>query len=304
MGNTEKCVKDNPNETKSTKKIEKHNIKCKWFNRGYCRMKSQCEFYHSPNVCTEIKNNKECLDKDCRDKHPKDCKNWMKGECKFNAICEYKHDLDKKAINKHDPGKKLVNVFDEVIDDEGVIDNKIHIEYSCDKCESTFKTNSDIIEHVTKVHEKLQDSQTKYTCDECHDTFQTNNELEEHVTTSHKTKNNILKTNDTFSCNYCNEKFTKVSDHENHVSKHDEQILNIESLCHNCDKVNETSKCIDCPKIYCLACVKTINTDKVLKMALAKGILDKKMESNKFICKECFKNRCSRKQEQITARKY
>ena len=71
-------VGNNHKETPATKKIVR-SIKCKWFNRGYCRMKSLCEFYHPTNVCKNTKNNEECLNKDCQDKHPKDCKNWLKG---------------------------------------------------------------------------------------------------------------------------------------------------------------------------------------------------------------------------------
>ena len=64
--------------------------KCKFFNRGYCRYKSECKFAHPGEICKIYLEEKKCNDKTCADRHPKVCKWWLEGKCRRND-CEYLH---------------------------------------------------------------------------------------------------------------------------------------------------------------------------------------------------------------------
>ena len=69
----------------------KERKKCKFFNRGYCRYKSECRFVHPGEICKIYLEGKKCNDKSCADRHPKVCKWWLQGECRRHD-CEYLHD--------------------------------------------------------------------------------------------------------------------------------------------------------------------------------------------------------------------
>ena len=65
------------------------NIKCKYFNTGFCKFKSECKFQHTETVC--LQNN--CKDKKCPHRHPEPCRF---GEfCRRRTSCYYKHQENK-----------------------------------------------------------------------------------------------------------------------------------------------------------------------------------------------------------------
>ena len=65
------------------------NLKCRYFNSGYCKYKKRCKFLHPKNICKETKCDKE----KCPNRHPKPCK-WYKGEtgCRRGKDCDFSHD--------------------------------------------------------------------------------------------------------------------------------------------------------------------------------------------------------------------
>ena len=154
------------------------------------------------------------------------------------------------------------------------------------------------------MHEKGQTFQDKHTCEKCPKTFQSSNDMKEHISLLHKSENDMYITNETFSCNNCDNKFTTRSDYTKHITVHDEHKSNLKLLCQNCNITNGTNSCLDCPKTFCVSCAKKINTDKVINKAVETGVIDKQMEPNKFICKDCFKKRCMNKREKVAATKF
>ena len=48
--------------------------RCRYFNRGYCRYGSQCNYRHSSTICEE---HATCKRRDCPHKHPWHCRHWM-----------------------------------------------------------------------------------------------------------------------------------------------------------------------------------------------------------------------------------
>ena len=54
---------------------ENKNIRkpCKFNNKGYCREKENCQFYHSERVCKIYEATGTCWKQSCRQRHPKIC---------------------------------------------------------------------------------------------------------------------------------------------------------------------------------------------------------------------------------------
>ena len=52
--------------------------KCRHNNFGYCKMKSECIYYHSDQICDKFLANGKCTEaRLCLDRHPKECKFWL-----------------------------------------------------------------------------------------------------------------------------------------------------------------------------------------------------------------------------------
>ena len=64
---------------------------CRYHNRGYCKQKRECKFYHAQNVCESVSRNELCVLKSCSERHPKTCKHWKRGECRRGQSCAYSH---------------------------------------------------------------------------------------------------------------------------------------------------------------------------------------------------------------------
>ena len=85
-------------------------IKCKFYNRGYCREKSECKFSHLNEICQQYYEFGVCEEgRGCKERHPNKCKFWLKGDCWRGENCLYLHkeddfgmeiNADDKDINK------------------------------------------------------------------------------------------------------------------------------------------------------------------------------------------------------------
>ena len=75
-------------------KISRNKIKkCRYFNRGFCKYKTKCRFFHPRENCPEYMKTYKCEVKDCQLRHPKQCK-WLSTDagCKRGSECSYLHD--------------------------------------------------------------------------------------------------------------------------------------------------------------------------------------------------------------------
>ena len=80
-----------------------HEIKCKYFDTGFCRLKDKCPFSHkSPKICEAYKNGTKCQSQSCYERHPKLCRYFKRGFCFRNESCLYFHSdrLETKKITK------------------------------------------------------------------------------------------------------------------------------------------------------------------------------------------------------------
>jgi hypothetical protein len=91
-----------------TEELKKHNdavhlkqketikIICKHFNRGYCKRKSLCWYFHLTDICKIFLKDGKCSVKDCFSRHPNFCK-FQKQGCNRGSLCDYLHrNSDKK----------------------------------------------------------------------------------------------------------------------------------------------------------------------------------------------------------------
>ena len=77
-----------------TSKKEGQKIKCRYYNRGFCKYRENCKFFHSTVMCKTYLAEGTCNKVACYDRHPKVCKFWAgssKG-CPRNASCEFLHE--------------------------------------------------------------------------------------------------------------------------------------------------------------------------------------------------------------------
>ena len=57
--------------------IEKKNIKCRYNDRGFCRSRAECVYYHADKICDKLLSNGQCPEpKTCFMRHPRDCRYW------------------------------------------------------------------------------------------------------------------------------------------------------------------------------------------------------------------------------------
>ena len=81
---------------KSQKKVAAKTSKCNFNNRGYCRLKDECDNKHTNKVCNDL----DCDEDECDMRHPNPCKFGLR--CKFNKkqVCMYLH-LTPAASDEH-----------------------------------------------------------------------------------------------------------------------------------------------------------------------------------------------------------
>ena len=102
------------------KKTETFVKKCKYFNSGYCKFKTDCKFLHPKEICTIYLEGGECDRKLCKNRHPKVCK-WLQGKsgCQRND-CDYLHvtlardDEQRNKTHKSFPCAGCKNCYDDI----------------------------------------------------------------------------------------------------------------------------------------------------------------------------------------------
>ena len=150
--------------------IEKYNSKCYYYNRGYCKKKNNCLFFHPTMDCIE-----NCPGKTiCNKRHRKHCK--YGNNCYHNRqqICEFKHDkinsthIYKKTetdiVNKltdsiEDTYKDKIKELESEIEDLKLILNKekietIQIEMIRKRAHEESMANLDKIKDMKVQHKK------------------------------------------------------------------------------------------------------------------------------------------------------
>ena len=80
-----------------------NKIKCKYFDRGFCRLKENCRFRHPKTTCRKVYNEDGKCYKgfSCLNIHPrKECKFWQEFKCKKDDKCTFRHSARKTTPNE------------------------------------------------------------------------------------------------------------------------------------------------------------------------------------------------------------
>ena len=74
-------------------KIKKNKTQnCKFFQSGYCKKESNCEFVHTSENCKSFLETGVCGNgHNCSGRHPRKCRYWRKGYCWRGASCVFQH---------------------------------------------------------------------------------------------------------------------------------------------------------------------------------------------------------------------
>ena len=90
--------------------------RCRYNNRGVCKMEDSCRYLHSHEICNEFISEGKCSQPhQCYYRHPKDCKYWVGDArgCWRGDQCKFLHKASKKGIkvkdfeDKSDNNKKV-----------------------------------------------------------------------------------------------------------------------------------------------------------------------------------------------------
>lgn len=107
---------------------------CRYHNRGYCKQKQECKFYHAQNVCESVSRNELCVLKSCSERHPKTCKHWKRGECRRGQSCAYSH---QEIYKQKNPDIEIYNENPKPKPNEEILKDA-HSEV-CDTCSEASK---------------------------------------------------------------------------------------------------------------------------------------------------------------------
>ena len=93
--------------------LERKETVCKFYNRGYCKYKMCCIYFHSQNICEIFLKDGKCFRKGCCLRHPKNCKYGKEG-CFRVQTCAYLHNDDHATVGD----KNHVESCEEKVDHE------------------------------------------------------------------------------------------------------------------------------------------------------------------------------------------
>ena len=153
---------------KKIDKEKKPNIRCKFFNKGFCREGSACNYSHPEEDCVDHCSTGSCSqERVCSYRHPNKCKFWSSGQCWRESNCVYLHrsedlgcdekhedsiedsDKEKEFDNNDDTDVEKVENDDEKIDDSPEVCDEI-----TDNLEDTSKAIS--TEEIIKMYENVE----------------------------------------------------------------------------------------------------------------------------------------------------
>ena len=99
-------------------------IKCRYFNKGFCKYRKKCRYLHPKNICSDYVTNAKCLQTTCEDRHPEMCKFWGgTSKCKRNESCDFLH----ATFENSDNGE---------------------VEYRCIGCTNSWNDKNCVFEHI------------------------------------------------------------------------------------------------------------------------------------------------------------
>ena len=105
--NEQRTIIENKAKTEPTRKL-----KCRYWNKGYCKEGAQCPFYHDKEDCESFKTRGRCEDRKCLKRHRKHCRYFNKQEgCFINETCQCLHSHKLRSKNNcHERNYKRMEI--------------------------------------------------------------------------------------------------------------------------------------------------------------------------------------------------
>ena len=181
-------VQDCDKRETEREKTQLKKRKCRYFNRGFCKYKERCKFYHSPVICKEYLEEGMCKKVACSQRHPKVCKYWSGRPegCRRDDSCQYLHQstgnikmhesptphcddcgMEQDEMNylktridaSHECELNNGNQAGQESEENYLVTREAEgkIQFNCRLCEATFASQKSMKEHITANHEVYVD---------------------------------------------------------------------------------------------------------------------------------------------------
>ena len=167
-------------------------VKCKYYNKGFCKYREECNYFHPKDVCQEV----NCNNKKCKKRHPKQCR--YKDECRRRSLCMYSHEsvifseyqtiLNENVTLKLDILNLKVKLKETVVQLKSVTEE---LENTSNQSDRYAEGVRDLVKRVSEISEdrrlaRLQMSQIMSSplnkgCHCCGKIFSSDSEIKEHT---------------------------------------------------------------------------------------------------------------------------
>ena len=129
---------------------KKKQSKCRYWNRGFCKERESCQFFHPSEVCLEYCENGSCSEgRNCQRRHPQSCKHWARGKCWRGTSCLYLHrneDFDRESPHEKSDDKIADQTAE--LDEEQDVD-QIEKSDECPNVDQTEELDEEQEEHCS-----------------------------------------------------------------------------------------------------------------------------------------------------------
>lgn len=129
------------------KDYKRKTRRCRYYNRGFCKFKTKCRFFHPLGICKEYLTSQKCETLNCLDRHPKPCK-WLESKegCRRGTECEYSHATFVGGNSQESETYQCISCKDVWEDKSCVVEYGIQNirTYFCLNCEEWVKHKSEV----------------------------------------------------------------------------------------------------------------------------------------------------------------
>ena len=145
-------------DVKNKNDVQNKELKCRYFNQGYCRNQSWCTFSHPENICETFLLEGNCVVPYCPSRHPRICKYWSRGHCYRGEQCAFSH---RQLVNKP---KDIIDVDVQTCEN---CEETGSLMYFCEFCRKDFYLKCTKEEAHEKDYAKKQKYYRLYTDPQC-----------------------------------------------------------------------------------------------------------------------------------------
>ena len=146
------------NECEGKNRTVKEKRKCPYDNRGYCKHKNMCLYYHSGQVCDEFLRDGKCeTGKSCKHRHPRDYRYWIRTD----ERCKHRRGKDTLKDTLETVSVEMSTVYDIIKVSEETNDSNVSTneeeDITMDKMmyRQTEASKDDTIKELKEIESKL-----------------------------------------------------------------------------------------------------------------------------------------------------